>query len=214
MEVDQVWSKGKGKGKGKDTKGKSKSKSKSDHKGGGKDPGKGGKKGKSDGGNPSNNAPFQGECSYCGRWGHKRIDCRKRSQQQLQQQLAQQQPQRGGQPGQAGQAAQVSSNEGQAACTEQDEDVWVMALTDGATESSATLILLDSGSDEHVAPEWFSWNSRSMADGLSLRDVQGHGLNGQGDVRRASQCMMRMAEISQHRPPSRSDIPVSPKRAK
>eukprot|EP00971_Amphidinium_carterae_P145001 2872951-Amphidinium_carterae.1 len=56
-----------------------------------------------------------------------------------------------------------------------------MAVTDGATESSATLILLDSGSDEHVAPEWFSRNSKSVAgNGLSLRDVQGHSLNGQG----------------------------------
>merc|ERR1712194_232365 len=50
------------------------------HKGNGKD-GKDGKKGKDKGKGKlkSKGEKFDGECGYCGKWGHKRADCRKKA---------------------------------------------------------------------------------------------------------------------------------------
>ena len=69
MDVDQTRAVS-GFSSGKDEKGKSKGKGKS------KD-GKG--KGKGEQGKPiSKPEQFQGYCGYCDKWGHKRVDCRKR----------------------------------------------------------------------------------------------------------------------------------------
>ena len=71
MQVDAVFGgkkgkkgdpKGKGKEKGKYDKGKSKGKTKS----------------KPTPSGSTNATPFEGECGYCGKWGHKRAECRKR----------------------------------------------------------------------------------------------------------------------------------------
>ena len=71
MYIGQLKGKGKHKGdKGKQGKGKSKDKSSK---------GSDGKKGKKDGKAPwKETTHFQGDCGYCGKWGHKRADCRKR----------------------------------------------------------------------------------------------------------------------------------------
>ena len=74
MEID--WIKGKkGKGKGKQDKGKSSWNS--EHKGKGKGKSKDKGKGKHGKATPKAAATsaFQGECSHCGKWGHKKADC-------------------------------------------------------------------------------------------------------------------------------------------
>merc|ERR1712194_744707 len=73
MEVDAIWhAGGKGKGKGKE-KGKGKGKGKGKEKKGGKrEDGKGDKQGE------DASKKFDGYCGYCGAWGHRQRDCRKK----------------------------------------------------------------------------------------------------------------------------------------
>ena len=67
------WSKpGKGKGQGDKGKGGKNGKGKQNEKGKNGKSGKGGK-----GADHSSSQRFEGECSYCGTWGHRRRDCRK-----------------------------------------------------------------------------------------------------------------------------------------
>jgi len=74
MEVDAIWhAGGKGKGKGKE-KGKGKGKGKGKEKKGGKrEDGKGDKQKGEDA-----SKKFDGYCGYCGAWGHRQRDCRKK----------------------------------------------------------------------------------------------------------------------------------------
>eukprot|EP00971_Amphidinium_carterae_P212266 4212598-Amphidinium_carterae.2 len=78
MDVDGIkgsWNRGKGKDKGKGK--ESGEKGKKGNKGSG---GKASEKGNPGTGNRQGgtSSTFQGECGYCGKWGHKRADCRKR----------------------------------------------------------------------------------------------------------------------------------------
>eukprot|EP00971_Amphidinium_carterae_P328914 6461044-Amphidinium_carterae.1 len=180
MEVDAVIGKGKGEEKGKTKKGKDKGKSK------GKDKGKG--KADSSGGSTT---PFQGECSYCGRWGRKRAECRKRLQQQPQQQQQQPQQQPSSSSSSAPHRGQTSQVHAEVAAVKEEEADWVLAICASAADVSqcatqqmvmgdnegghTCYILLDSGSDEHVAPsEFYPAGKEVTGSCLTLTDVQGH----------------------------------------
>eukprot|EP00972_Heterocapsa_arctica_P006626 969589-Heterocapsa_arctica.AAC.1 len=116
-QVDAATWKGKkgkgGKSDGKGKKGASKGGSWTSPKGYGKEKGKKGKKGE------GKSPPFEGECSYCNIWGHKRADCRKRKH-----------AEGGGSVAAATNAAGADAAGGVVcAATRPDTDTFVMALS-------------------------------------------------------------------------------------
>eukprot|EP00971_Amphidinium_carterae_P100622 1990648-Amphidinium_carterae.1 len=163
MQVDQVWKGKAGKGK---QKGKSKGKDKGQGKGKNQGKDKGGKDSSSSGGKPSSkgdpaggaNAYFNGECGYCGVWGHKRSQCRKRMSMENRGQ------QQGGQSGQDGGVRQATAEEleGSRSIAQVTESNWVFAVAENpvvdasSSTDSSTFILVDSGSDEHMCNENFA----------------------------------------------------------
>ena len=136
-----------GKGKKVSPKGKQKWKVK----GKAKDEQKGGK------GKPTEK--FDGECSYCGKWGHKRADCRKKSYDEKGIKGT----------GKSSTAAAVGVEGAGVSTVIRDEtgdqqaiDGWAFAVQVGFVACSAgspgerLLILGDSGSDEHLCPQDFA----------------------------------------------------------
>ena len=166
MDVSQM------KGKGKPNKGfkgkpwdKGKSKDKSS-KGDGKKSGK--KDGKS-----SLPEQFQGDCGYCGKWGHKRADCRKR--------IA---AEGGGAPVKGGAAQQVAMPEETPAPQRQvysqgntaEDATWIFMLVSIAGLMHVShYVLIDSGADEHVCPMDFMQSvPLRKATGGIMNDAQGN----------------------------------------
>ena len=176
MDVGAIDYKGK-KGKEKDAKGKGAK---------GKDSGKG----KPGGG--KNTEKFQGECGFCGKWGHKRKDC-----------WAKQQTEQKGGGGKAGgkgkprTTAAVEQGEPEVTAAaihyyvgdpddtgnepeEYGEERWVMAIEAAACKGTTaqnhgpqTFVLYDSGSDENVCPYDLTTDQYDEPSQVALRDVAG-----------------------------------------
>ncbi|CAK0808372.1 unnamed protein product [Prorocentrum cordatum] len=131
-----------------------------------------------DGGKHGNNQPevFDGECGYCGKWGHKRADCRKKADD------SKKEP--GHTPAVQGDAASPSGQQPadgtvKAASGYYDgkPDGWVFAVTaqtDGKVAKVGGSILVDSGSDDHLCRRRFVPEAPISAavDAPRLFDVQ------------------------------------------
>eukprot|EP00971_Amphidinium_carterae_P348484 6490516-Amphidinium_carterae.1 len=164
------WSKGKGKSK--ETKG-------AKDKGNGKGKGTKGKgKSKDDaGGKGTSPAPrFNGYCSLCWRWGHKRADCYQRSRVNAVS---------GEEPPAATAAAEPADQEGRVAAvlTVPPDFVCAVRATDGCykSESEPKTIFIDSCADENVVPRgWVPEEVRRACmrgpSRVRLFDVQGQPL--------------------------------------
>ncbi|OLQ03440.1 Retrovirus-related Pol polyprotein from transposon TNT 1-94 [Symbiodinium microadriaticum] len=187
MDVGAVGYDPKGKPKGKDSKGKGKGK-------------KGDKGGKTNPSGKSSTATFQGECGFCGKWGHKRKDC-----------WAKQAKEKGGGKGQGGGKTTAAVESGPASPTAtaaavyydisggeagneaeecEDEVRWVMAIgtesvevPDQNQDDQPELVLYDSGSDENVCPYHWGTDAFDEDSEITLRTVAG-GLLSQGRQRR------------------------------
>ena len=186
MDVGAVGYDHKGKAKGKDGKGKPK----------GKKGDKGGKPGQA---GKSSTATFQGECGFCGKWGHKRKDC-----------WAKQAKDKGNGKGQgggkttaavessptspSGTAAAVyydiSGGEAGSDAEEEDDVRWVMAINaepreepDSNQDDQPELVLYDSGSDENVCPYHWGTDVFDEDSEITLSTVAG-GLLSQGRQRK------------------------------
>ena len=167
MDVGQVKGKGK-KGKGDKDKGKGKGDKGKTKKGGGKH----------DATKPAADQYFAGECGYCGRWGHKRADCKKRARDTA------------GKPG-GGQTAAVAADEETSSFTtsstrqvttsyveeqaDADISLWIFAVASvGDRARDPARILVDSGADEHVCPWDYAGGAvTGPALGGKLFDAQG-----------------------------------------
>ena len=144
MDIDQTRA-ASGFSSGTDGKGKPKGRGKSKD---GKDNGKGKKGNKSKDQKPiSKPEQFQGYCGYCDKWGHKRVDCRKRISDAK---------------STGGAAAASADNNGDVAAVMEVDDVvmrtgWCFFLTSMcAVVGSTGSLLLDSGSDEHLCTPKFA----------------------------------------------------------
>eukprot|EP00971_Amphidinium_carterae_P161436 3201019-Amphidinium_carterae.1 len=180
MDVGAIGKGGKDKGKGKGKEfGKDKGKSRNK---GGKDKGKGkpsdGGKGSGDtgGGKPAAQR-FQGYCSYCWKWGHKKIDCRQRAKNGAQVSAVDAEDAGNRDAAASGGAvAGIVSEEalGRIDTEEQYEMSWVF----GVGESNSTLaiedVLGDSGSEEHCCPPSFGEEFGMEPCTSVLRDIQGN----------------------------------------
>ena len=157
-------------------------------KGGGK-AGKGGRGGKGraddwrDGGRDSGGKPttqgFHGQCGRCKAYGHKRADCPRGGGRTaaVAAEPAGEPPALGAGAGDVG--AVSSSDSAGAVDSGWGGDAWVMAAgSSGPAASSSPLVLLDSGSDEHVCPvAWREDLDLKFDDpgrNTVLRDVQGN----------------------------------------
>jgi hypothetical protein len=135
--------------------------------------GKGKEKGK------SKNVKFDGECTYCGKYGHRKADCRKR--------IADEGPKGGGRSQPAAAATAAASPGaggtliGNAAYTEPLEENWIfavgaeMVVCRAGGPGDRGLVLGDSGADEHLCPPTFAEHVplEEVDDNLIFRDVSG-----------------------------------------
>jgi hypothetical protein len=118
---------------------------------------------------------LDGECGYCGKWGHTRHDCRKKTDDEKGK-------------GKGASAASVGA-EGTSVCSamyedwnmEQKHDSWAFAVQvefvacSAGTRGERLLILADSGSDEHLCPIDFAGRVavEPLAYPLKICDVSG-----------------------------------------
>ncbi len=118
---------------------------------------------------------FDGECGYCGKWGHRRADCRKKIYDDK------------GKGKGASAASAAAEGPSVGAVTYEDwnmepkPDSWAFAVQvefvacSAGTPGERLLILGDSGSDEHLCPVDFADHVavEPLAFPLSIRDVSG-----------------------------------------
>ena len=166
MDIGQV--KGKGKEKGKKGKGKYKGKKGKHDKGG-----KGGK-------GHEQTEYFAGECGYCGKWGHKRAQCKKRARDL------------GTSPGAPGVQAVTGEDrpggnmnqvraEDLADDESEDGSLWVFAVSTRHHHGESVKVLVDSGADEHVCPRGYaSLAATSSTTWGTLYDAQGNVIKATG----------------------------------
>ena len=188
MEIGAIYDKGKGK--------KGKPANKDSGKWNGKDNGKfaqGGGKWSKDGGKPSGGKSkdqskskdsgkkgqskdkgkkpyFNGACSGCGVWGHKRADCWK------------------GTVGHVEGVEDTPSTTAVAALFATSEEPWIFAISSELAELSVaavtvekeTLILVDSGADEHVCPRTFGDQGVDTPSTVRMQDVAGREIRNYG----------------------------------
>ena len=163
-ETRNIYRSGKGKSKDDPLKGKVKGKHKD--------------KGKGYGSQKSGSSTyFEGECRYCGKWGHRKADCRKRIADQ------------GGKPKAGAAAASTAgppTSTASGATLEMDEGgasssaggLWcTAAVRPDHSLACGALVLLDSGSDEHICGRDFgSQYGYSTRRTEEIRDIQGKNL--------------------------------------
>ena len=89
---------------------------------------------------------FQGNCSFCGRWGHKRVDCWKRPVAGAIAETTAREPVASSDSGNQTTGAVFAAN---------PADAYIFAVCAGVSASSMSSILIDSGSDAHVVPKGF-----------------------------------------------------------
>ena len=174
MDVGAIDYKGQ-KGKGKDGKGKSAK----------------GKEGKAKGSGKGSDK-FQGECGYCGKWGHKRKDCWAKQKKEQKGGGG-----KGGGKGKSKTTAAVEQGEPESTAAaihyyvgdpedagreseEDGEERWVMAIeaaakhgTTAQNHEAQTFVLYDSGSDENVCPYDATTDLYDEPSTVALRDVAG-----------------------------------------
>ena len=175
-----------GKGKDKNDKGGKNNKGKNDYfKGGGKwnDYSKGSGKWNDKGGKPDYNkagkwndkggkpdytkggkgtTQFHGECSSCGVWGHKRVDCPRKVAACDASTIA------------SSTASVAPSTYTVGAVTTTVPDAWIFAVKSGGCHNvKPGRIMLDSGAEENVSPPSFGDPARDAAPEFRLRDVMG-----------------------------------------
>ncbi|CAK0893566.1 unnamed protein product, partial [Prorocentrum cordatum] len=121
---------------------------------------------------------FEGECGYCGKWGHKRADCRKKKADDAKKETGNTRAVQGDAAA-AGSGQQQSDGTVRAASGYNDgaPDGWVFAVsatTDGKVAQVGGSILIDSGSDDHLCRHKFVPEApvNSAADAPRLFDVQ------------------------------------------
>ena len=104
------------------------------------------------GGEGAGGAYFDGECSYCHKWGHKRIDCRKRLYDEKQKSSAGARAVSDGAGSTASGAVAAVANYHDE--TYEDVESWVFAVTadvgGGTVAKVGGSVLIDSGSDDHL----------------------------------------------------------------
>eukprot|EP00971_Amphidinium_carterae_P350150 6491406-Amphidinium_carterae.1 len=172
-------SKDEGKGKGKDWKGKGKGKSKGDQqKGkGAKSKGKGKSSGKDKGKDAApTSQPFQGYCSFCWKWGHKKAECRSKAKQVSAAEYENGENKQDEDKNLVAGVGVVSDKAmGYDDLEEQYEMSWVFGAldTESQQEPSQERILGDSGSDEHCCPASFGRQFGMEPCDVHLRDIQG-----------------------------------------
>eukprot|EP00971_Amphidinium_carterae_P199809 3965986-Amphidinium_carterae.4 len=170
-------SKDEGKGKNKDWKGKGKGKGKGDYQKGKTAKGKGKSSGK-DKGKDTTPAPqpFQGCCSFCWKWGHKKAECRSKAKQVS---AAESRGEGENNSETNNVVAGVGVVSDKAMGYNDLEDQYEMSWVFGVLESKAQMeaaqerILGDSGSDEHCCPPSFGKRFGLEHCNVSLRDIQG-----------------------------------------
>ena len=146
-------SKGKGKKDKKKGKGKENGKNKQDN-------------GEANGKVCTDDSYFAGECGYCGKWGHKKAQCRKQEKDQE------------NKPPAATVQADVTVNQVQS-CPPDEDTSTIFAVS--ASSGRNARILVDSGADEHVRTTSFtSATPLGPAKGGMLCDAQGHKIEAHG----------------------------------
>ena len=164
--------KGKSKSTGDKGNGKGKGKDKNKHKGNDGDKAKG----RDSWNSGQQQAQFQGYCSHCSKWGHKRQDCRTRLAQQKNGAVAGvQEPESEADSVQAAQWSDADSDG-----VDLDSSSWCFATLNNPRGPAGTL-LVDSGADDHIChPDFGKEFSLIKSVGSTLRDVQGNPLSHQG----------------------------------
>ncbi|CAK0836065.1 unnamed protein product [Prorocentrum cordatum] len=121
---------------------------------------------------------FEGERGYCGKWGHKRADCRKKKADDAKKETGNTRAVQGDAAA-AGSGQQQSDGSVRAASGYYDgvPDGWVFAVsatTDGKVARVGGSILIDSGSDDHLCRHKFVPEApvNSAAEAPRLFDVQ------------------------------------------
>eukprot|EP00435_Cladocopium_sp_Y103_P020520 s28_g5.t1 len=167
---------------------------------------KGSKWDKSAGKAPQYTKKFQGECSHCGKWGHKKADCRL-----LAKEKAQREKQKGAGAGKGTNA--LSSTDPAAASSTNavhywvdpheaarqpwadvedggdgyQEEKWVMAVhgedLSRRHAGSVKFLLWDSGSDEHLCRPQFGGDAHTRPCGAKLMGISGTCLGELGEKR-------------------------------
>ncbi|CAK0870594.1 unnamed protein product [Prorocentrum cordatum] len=121
---------------------------------------------------------FDGECGYCGKWGHKRADCRKKKADEAKKETGNTRAVQG--DGSASSSGQQQSEGGVRAASGYYDGVpdgWVVAVsaaTSGQVAKVGGSILIDSGSDDHLCRHKFVPEApvNSATDAPRLFDVQ------------------------------------------
>ncbi|CAK0835553.1 unnamed protein product [Prorocentrum cordatum] len=120
---------------------------------------------------------FDGECGYCGKWGHKRADCRKKKADDAKKEAGHTRAVQGDAPSSSGQQPADGTARAASGYYDGTPDGWVFAVTagtDGKVAKVGGSILIDSGNDDHLCRHRFVPEApvSSAVDAPRLFDVQ------------------------------------------
>ncbi|CAK0797434.1 unnamed protein product, partial [Prorocentrum cordatum] len=118
-----------------------------------------------------------GECGYCGKWGHKRADCRKKKADDAKKEPGHTRAVQGAAASSSGQQPADGTVRAASGYYDGTPDGWVFAVTagtDGKVAKVGGSILIDSGSDAHLCRHRFAPEApvSTAVDAPRLFDVQ------------------------------------------